>query len=166
MSLSCTEVIDALKLEPLPLEGGYFRSTYTSEKSVASGRGHNQPVGTAIYFLITKDNYSAIHRLKEDEIFHFYLGSPVVINELSPEEGLTKTVLGPNLAEGQVVQHRVNKNTWQGTRLIDGGEWALLGTTMAPGFAWEDFELGNRKELLSDYPEHQELILELTREQD
>ncbi|MCZ6673441.1 MAG: cupin domain-containing protein [Verrucomicrobia bacterium] len=166
MPFSYTEIIDRLCLEPLPLEGGYFKRTYESSQSIDLNKGYEQPLGTCIYFLLTPAAFSALHWLIEDEIYHFYLGDPVALSELSPQKGLSKTILGQDLLSGQAVQHVVNKNCWHGSRLVEGGEWALMGTTMAPGFTWEDFELGIQDKLISEYPEHKTLILELTREQD
>jgi len=165
MPFSGTELIKFLELEPLPLEGGYFKRSFQSTQSIELGKGYEQPLGTGIYFLLTKDSFSALHRLIEDEVYHFYLGDPVELIELSPTLDMKRTFLGQNLAAGQLVQYPVLKNTWHGSRLIEGGAWALLGTTMAPGFVWEDFELGNREHLISIYPKHKQLILELTREQ-
>lgn len=165
MPSSCTELIKYLDLEPLPLEGGYFKRSYQSTQSIDLGKGYEQPLGTGIYFLLTADSFSALHRLIEDEVYHFYLGDPIELFELSPTFDLKRTPMGRDLAAGQLLQYPVLKNSWHGSRLIEGGEWALLGTTMAPGFVWEDFELGNREQLLSTYPKHKQLILELTRAQ-
>jgi uncharacterized protein len=165
MPLSCTELIKYLELEPLPLEGGYFKRSYQSSQSIDFGKGYEQPIGTGIYFLLTTDSFSALHRLVEDEVYHFYLGDPIELFELSPTLDMKRTLLGQDLVAGQQVQYTVGKNGWHGSRLIEGGDWALLGTTMAPGFAWEDFELGNRDQLLSTYPKYKQLIIELTRAQ-
>ena len=163
MPLSSTEIIERLQLEPLPLEGGYYRRNYETSQTIDLGKGYTQPLGTGIYFLLTSESFSALHWLIEDEVYHFYLGDPVELFELSSEVGLKRTVLGQGLANEQNVQYPVFKNSWHGSRLIEGGRWALLGTTMAPGFTWEDFKLGNRKELISEYPEFQKIIEELTR---
>lgn len=168
MPLSASEIIHRLELEPLAREGGFFRCTYQTNQSIDLGKGYSQPLGTGIYFLLTRESFSAFHRLIEDEIYHFYLGDPVELLELSAEKekGLRRTILGQDITAGQVLQHPVFKNSWHGSRLVEGGAWALLGTTMAPGFVWEDFELGNRDQLLSEYPEHKRTITQLTREQD
>ncbi|MCB1124208.1 MAG: cupin domain-containing protein, partial [Verrucomicrobiae bacterium] len=77
-----------------------------------------------------------------------------------------QTILGHDINNGHQVQHTVYKNRWQGSRLVKGGSWALLGTTMAPGFTWEDFTLGDRDELLNKFPQHRDIILNLTRKTD
>ena len=164
MPILADEVIDRLKLEPLPLEGGYFSQTYASGQiGNYERRRHPQPVGTAIFFLLTADTFSALHRLRADEIYHFYLGDPVELYEMS-EGQVTKTELGQDIFRGQNVQHTVLAGGWQGSRLKAGGTWALMGTTMVPGFTWEDFELGSRGELIAQFPQYASLIRSLTHQ--
>ncbi|MBN1942100.1 MAG: cupin domain-containing protein [Phycisphaerae bacterium] len=173
------EIIETLQLQPLPWEGGYYRETYRAEESVAAsalpGRyGGDREYCTAIYYLLTPDTISALHRVQSDEIFHFYLGDPVTMFLLSPNEawrstcsareGEAKTVtLGNDIAAGQQVQFVVPKFTWQGAALKEGGRFALMGTTVSPGFEFDDFELASRAKLLADFPVHREWILRLTR---
>ena len=117
-----------------------------------------------MYYLLTPETTSALHRLPTDEVFHFYLGDPVVMLQLYPD-GTGKTItLGPNILSGQIVQCVVPKFVWQGAALVAGGRFALMGTTMAPAFDFADLELGNRGELLAQYKEHSELINRLTNE--
>jgi len=165
------EVIRLLGLEPLPGEGGYFRQTWRAHERVAAGAlGARYPretrVGTAIYYLVTDDpgGFSALHRLPTDEVYHFYLGDPVEQVLLHADGRSEVVVLGPDLAAGQHVQHVAPRDTWQGTRLVPGGRWALLGTTMAPGFDPGDFEIGRRAVLEQLYPGRAERIRSLTRE--
>lgn len=145
--LSANEVISMLRLEPLTGEGGYFRQTwvYTDSES-----GHD-PVGTAIYYLVTPDSWSALHRLIFDEVFHFYLGDPCVMVTADGAGACERVRLGHDLRGGDRVQHVVPAGSWQGTQLAPGGEWALLGTTMAPGFRPEVFELADSSSLQA-YP--------------
>lgn len=135
--LTAEEIIERLELEPLEGEGGWFRQTWASPAS----EGGPDPIGTAIYYLITPDSWSALHRLTADEVFHFYLGEPCLMVMASPSGEVREIRLGPDLAAGERVQHVVPAGWWQGTRLAPGGEWALLGTTMAPGFRLDRFEL-------------------------
>ena len=164
------DVIELLGLVPLPGEGGYFRQTWVAPERVGSavlGARHARPhaVGTAIYYLVTDaaDGFSALHRLPTDEVYHFYLGDPVEQLLLHPEGRSELVVLGPDLAAGQRVQHVAPRDTWQGTRLRDGGRWALLGTTMAPGFDAADYEPGDRAALCAIYPHEVARIVALTR---
>jgi uncharacterized protein len=160
-----SEIVRTLNLTPLPGEGGLFAETYRSAESVdarAFGRGHSgaRPLCTAIYYLLTPDSFSALHKLPGDEIFHFYAGDPVEMLELHPD-GSRIIVLGPDIQNGTKFQHVVSGGVWQGARLSKGGEYALLGTTMSPGFDYVDFVLGNADELVAKYPEHADFIREL-----
>lgn len=119
---------------------------------------------TAIYYLLTSDTFSALHRLRGDEVFHFYRGDPVEMLHLRPDGTGATFTLGPKPQEGMHPQIVVPGGVWQGARMVEGGRYALLGCTVAPGFEFEDFELGNRNDLLRDFPDHAEMIRALTRE--
>jgi predicted cupin superfamily sugar epimerase len=138
---TASEVIDALNLQPLPGEGGYFRQTWVLPS--VGGR----PAGTAIIYLITPDSFSALHRLDADEIFHYYLGDPCEQVVIDSAGQLTTSVLGPDVLAGQCVQTVVPQDAWQGTKLVEGGRWALVGTTMAPGYHHAGFELATKDHL-------------------
>lgn len=157
-----------LHLKPLPVEGGYYAESYRSAESLSGkalpGRYEGaRSFGTGIYYLLTPDTCSVLHRLKSDEVYHFYLGDPVELLQLGPGESGTVITMGPDLERGMKVQHVVSRGLWQGSRLCRGGRWALLGTTMAPGFDFSDFEAGGREPLLRAYPQFEELILALTK---
>lgn len=156
--VTAEEVIRALRLEPHPEEGGYYRETYRSESEYLPGLPFDgtRSTSTGIYYLLTADTYSAMHRLPGDEMFHFYLGDPVQMLMLLPDGNSETVVLGPDLATMHL-QHVVPGDTWQGSRLLPGGAWALLGTTMAPGFAFSDYENGTA-ELIESFPERASLI--------
>jgi len=147
--VTATDLIAALQLQRLPLEGGYYRETYRSDQLLP---GSVKSVCTAIYYLLTPDTCSALHRLPADEIYHFYLGDPVELLQLN-EMGGTVVRLGPNLFAGDAVQAVVPRGVWQGSSLKDGGRFALLGTTVAPGFDFEDYEAGDPTALAARYPE-------------
>lgn len=160
------QLIRELRLEPLPIEGGYFRQTWSSDDLVSiPGYDSPRPAGTAIYYLLTSDpdSFSALHRLATGEIYHFYLGDPVEMLLLAEGASGRRIILGSDLLGGQRVQYVVPRSVWQGSRLIRGGRFALLGTTMAPGFDARDFTLGRRQELLPRFPEYAALIHALTR---
>jgi predicted cupin superfamily sugar epimerase len=99
--------------------------------------------------------------LKSDEVFHFYLGEPVTILQLHPDRSSEVITLGPDILKGQQVQVLVPKNSWQGCFLNKGGRFALMGTTVSPGFEYADFELGRREELLEQYRDREDLISRL-----
>jgi predicted cupin superfamily sugar epimerase len=155
--LSAKEVITALDLKPLPREGGYYRETYRAAESL-----RDRILCTAIYYLLTPDTFSALHRLPADEIFHFYLGDPVQMVQLHPDGTGRILTLGPNLSAGQSPQVVVPGGVWQGSWLAEKGASALLGTTMAPGFDFADYEAGDRSELSRRYPAFADVIHRLT----
>jgi hypothetical protein len=160
--LSAAEVIALLDLKPLPHEGGFFRETYRSAVLHDHHAG-DRSLCTAIYYLLTRDTFSALHRLPSDELFHFYLGDPVTMLQLGPDGGRLLT-LGPDLQAGQRLQVLVPAGVWQGSLVQPGGAWALMGTTMAPGFDFGDYEAGNPQLLAGQYPDFAELIRRLCRD--
>ena len=164
------QIIAHYKMKPLTGEGGLYLQAYRSEEycKIESlphryrSQTEPKPFGTAIIYLLTPSSLSRMHRLSTDEIFHFYLGDPVEMLWLLPD-GTGKTVtLGQDILHGQQIQTVVPKGTWQGSHLVPGGSFALLGTTMAPGYTKSDYEDGDRQFLLKEYPRWSELIGMLT----
>ena len=158
------EVKKLLGLKPLPVEGGYFAESYRSKDLLGAGAIDRGPraLSTAIYYLLTTDTCSRLHRLASDEIYHFYLGDPVELLQLLPD-GTGRTItLGADMRKGMVVQAVVPRGTWQGSRLRRGGKFALMGTTMAPGFDPADCEFGDRGTLSQRYPKYRSAIRALT----
>ncbi len=166
--MTVDELKRLLRLEPLPGEGGCFAETYRARESLPAGAlGPGWPgprsLATAIYYLLTPETFSALHRLRADEIFHFYFGDAVEMLQLMPD-GSGRTVrLGTDLAAGMRPQVVVPKDVWQGSRLVPGGAFALLGTTVSPGFDPADYETGSREALLAAYPAFRERNAALTR---
>ena len=156
--MTAEQLIAALQLRPLPLEGGYYRETYRSDLHLPNS---GKSVCTAIYYLLTPDTCSALHRLPADEVYHFYLGDPVEMLQLDDRGGRVLT-LGPDVLAGQAVQTVVPRGIWQGSALRDGGSFALLGTTLAPGFDFDDYEAGDPADLAARYPAFAERIARLT----
>src|SRR5262249_11990718 len=120
---------------------------------------------TAIYFLLQSDEFSAFHRLKADEIWHFYAGGPLTVHLIDPEGRHRAMVLGGNFDQGESFQALGKAGCWFGSQPRDGKNFALVGCTVAPGFEFEDFELARRDELIRRYPQHRALIEQLTRSQ-
>jgi uncharacterized protein len=138
-----------LGLEPLPDEGGLFRRTHIDAHS------------SAIYFLLIAPDFSAMHRLTATETYHWYAGAPLRLLLLGGDGQVSEPVLGPDVAAGQRPQIVVPAGTWQGSSST--GEWTLVGTTTAPPFDWEGFELGEQAALTTGYPAAAERIAALTR---
>ncbi|MEV7076460.1 cupin domain-containing protein [Streptomyces sp. NPDC091972] len=143
-------------LEPIPREGGLFRQTWAGAER-ADGRPH----GTAIVALLTSDDYSALHRLPSDEIWHHYLGDPLDLLLLAPDGTARTAVLGPDVLGGQHPQFTVPAGTWMGA--VTRGAWTFFGCTMAPGFTYEGYEHGDAAELTARYPAEAERIARLCR---
>lgn len=168
--MTAQELIKKLNLTPLPSEGGYYRESYRSdaEKINASEFGINSDskrnICTAIYFLVIPESFSALHKVKSDEVFHFYGGDPAEMIQIDEAGALQRITLGNRIDLGEVPQVVVRRGVWQGLRLKEGGKWALTGTTVAPGFEFEDFELGHRDELTEKFPQHREDIFRYSRE--
>lgn len=160
--MTAAEIRQMLHLDPHPIEGGYFRRTYTSAGSVDLPRGRRAQ-GTAIYYLLEPGTFSEMHTLASDEIFHFYLGDPVEMLQLHPGGGSAVFTLGQDLSQGQHVQLVVPAGVWQGTRLLDDGKVALLGCTVTPGFDYADYQSAGCDELARQWPEQADRIRTLTR---
>lgn len=162
MHMTADEIKRMLNLEPHPLEGGFFRRTYTSMGHVPLNRGL-RPLGSAIYYLLEAGTFSEMHMLASDEMFHFYLGDRVEMLQLSADGGSDVLTLGQGLEAGEHVQLLVPAGVWQGTRLLEGGKVALLGCTVTPGFDFADYRRGSYAELVERWPEQAERIRRLTR---
>ncbi|MCX5369509.1 cupin domain-containing protein [Streptomyces sp. NBC_00015] len=145
-------------LEPIPREGGLFRRTWAGPEG-PDGR----PAGSAIVALLTADDFSALHRLPTDEVWHFYLGDPLTLLLLAPDGTSRTAVLGPDLLGGQQPQLTVPARTWMGARVATGGAWTFFGCTMAPGFTYGDYEHGDAADLTARHPDRAALIAELCR---
>jgi len=161
--------IERLDLRPHP-EGGYFRETYRAAETIAAPAlperfDGSRAFATAVYFLLTSDAFSAFHRIRSDEIWHFYAGDAVTIAVIdSAGTGrLTTESLGRDPARGESPQVVVPAGAWFGAEVVAGGRFALVGCTVAPGFDFADFELGDRSRLLETYPQHRGVIERLTR---
>jgi predicted cupin superfamily sugar epimerase len=162
------QIIEFFQMRPLSYEGGFYVETYRCAEKIAQTAlparyTDEKNFSTAILYLLTPDTFSALHRLRSDEIFHFYLGDPVTMLQLHPDGSSEVATLGQDIMNGQRVQATVPNNSWQGCFLNEGGRFALMGCTIAPGFEFADFELAPREELLKQYPNQRDLILKLTR---
>lgn len=167
------KLIEILDLRPLPQEGGYYRETYRAPLVVAGDALPDSYVGdrdasTAIYYLITAEENSALHVLPTDEVFHFYAGDAVMMLQLHPDGRSESHMLGSFLTAGERPQVVVPGGVWQGCRLTEGGSYALLGCTVAPGFDYRDFRLAtpsNIDYLVTRYPTQADEIRRLAPRQ-
>jgi uncharacterized protein len=160
--VTADEIKKLLNLDPHPVEGGYFRRTFTSAANIDLPRG-SRPQGTAIYYLLEAGLFSEMHLLDSDEMFHFYLGDPVEMLQLYPDGRSALFTLGSDLMAGQHVQILVPAGVWQGTRLIGNGRLALFGCTVVPGFSFDDYHNASFAELAAKWPEQRNRIRDLTR---
>jgi predicted cupin superfamily sugar epimerase len=159
--------IDELQLRRHP-EGGWFRETYRSAEMIPQSAlparfGGDRALSTAIYFLLERGDFSALHRIKQDEVWHFYEGSPLTLHLIDPDGDYSTIRLGRELGKQQVPQAVVSAS-WLVGATVDGPEaYSLVGCTVAPGFDFADFEIPDREELCRKYSRNWEAIVRLTR---
>ncbi|WP_373058147.1 cupin domain-containing protein [Zunongwangia sp. H14] len=159
------EIIKKLDLKPHP-EGGYFRETYRSKEEIEEahlpGFDSKRNFSTCIYFLLTSSTFSAFHKIKQDEIWHFYDGAPIRLHLISEEGEHSEVIIGKNFSAGEVPQFVVPGGYWFAATVAEEDSYTLVGCTVSPGFDFEDFILGERKELQKKFPQHHKLISHLT----
>lgn len=159
--------IDRLNLEAHP-EGGYYRETYRADTSLPETALPDRFDGARnaaalIYFLLPGDAFSALHRIRQDEAWHFYAGAPLTLHQLAPDGTYTTATLGRTVDEGQSLHTVVPAGTWFGATVTDETSYTLAGCTTAPAFDFADFEMAERDALTDEYPQHERLIERLTR---
>lgn len=141
--------VRALELEPLPHEGGLYR------------QNHQDQFSTAIYYLLADPEFSALHQLDSAEVYHWYAGDPLQLAVINPDGRVEEPVVGPDVLGGQHPQYVIPPGAWHGSRST--GAWTLVGTTMAPGFMWEEFRLADRAALTERFPHAEKIIAQYTR---
>ena len=159
------DLIKILDLKPHP-EGGFygevFRSKIKIKKEALPERFPGDRIFlTLIYYLLPKGAHSRFHRIKSDEIYHFYLGGPMTVVEIRPDGSLHKTIMGQDLKNEQVIHYKIHRDAWFGAYPNPGTEFSLIGCSVSPGFEFEDFEIAKQEELLKQYPQHEKIIKEL-----
>lgn len=165
--LTPRQLINQYGLQPHP-EGGWYRETYKSSENISAaslpGRfGGNRAFSTAIYFLLEQENFSAFHRIKSDECWHFYSGDPLQVYVIQPDGSLDIISLGNDIEKGQVFQYVVPANCWFASKPAPGTAFCFVGCTVAPGFDFADFELADPAILSAMYPQHESTIRKLCR---
>lgn len=159
--------ITHLDLIPHP-EGGYYRRVFSSSTVIGTeptGRDYIGPrhACSSIYYLLPAGQISRLHRLKSDELWHFYTGDPLTVHVIDTEGDYRTIRLGPDAAGGEVFQAVVGAGAWFGATVENG--YALVGCVVAPAFDFADFELAERTALLVQFPQHRSIIERLTREE-
>jgi len=160
-------IIDQYRLRPHP-EGGFFAETYRSagripEAALPARFSGERNFSTAIVFLLRENDFSALHRLKQDEVWHFYSGGALRLVMISPEGKCSEIILGPNAAAGDVAQAVVPADCWFAAAPTEKAGFSFVGCTVAPGFDFADFELAKRADMLTQFPDLETIILEFTR---
>lgn len=152
-------IIDHYQFDRIPIEGTFYKSTYVSQKTIG-----NEPVGTAIIGLYCREplSVSCFHRLKQEEVWHFYKGHPFVLHLLYPNGNYQQVIMGNDILQAQKVQFTIPANVWQAAELLPNSEYALFGCTMSPGFTGTCFEGGAMETLLKNYPHQANIIQKLS----
>lgn len=158
--MTACHLIQKLELQPHP-EGGWYRETYRSEGSAEIEGIGIRNYSTCIYFLLTEDTFSAFHRIKQDEIWHFYAGEPLRLHVIEADGTYRMQVVGNRDLKSEVPQLVVPAGAWFAAEVVSG--YALVGCTVAPGFDFSDFELAKREVLIREFPEHEGVIRRLSR---
>lgn len=160
-------LVSKLELLPHP-EGGFYKETYRSDGVIQKEELADEFSGprnycTGIYFLLTEGNFSAFHKINQDEMWHFYEGDPLRVHMIDVNGTYSYQDIGLDLDIGQLPQFIVPAGVWFASEVSDGGNYSLVGCTVSPGFDFDDFELASRRDLMNNFPEHKALISSLTR---
>ncbi len=167
MSYNASFFVEQLQMLAHP-EGGWYKETYRSTDTIpATGLparfGGGRAASTAIYFLLEDHHFSAFHRIKSDEVWHFYYGGPLDVYVLHTDGSLEIIRVGNNPAEGEVFQAVVKAGCWFASKPAKPHTFSLVGCTVAPGFDFADFELADKDALAAEFPLHEQLIRKLCR---
>lgn len=168
MNLEINDLVKNLALLPHP-EGGFYKEVYRStnkipREALSKSFSGDRSYCTSIYFLLTSDNFSAFHRIQQDEIWHFYGGSTLTVHVIDPEGNYTAHKVGMNFSNKEQPQLVVPAGCWFASCVDEKDSYAFVGCTVAPGFDFDDFELATRATLGTLYPKHQNIIKKLTRD--
>jgi predicted cupin superfamily sugar epimerase len=164
--MTASYYVQAFNMQPHP-EGGYFAETYRAAETISKAAlpdrfAGDRPFSTAIYFLLESKDVSALHRIASDEVWHFYAGGTLEVFVITPSGELTTIRLGNNPKQGEVFQAVVPAGCWFGSAPAEGVDFSLVGCTVAPGFDFADFEMASRETLLTEFPQHRDVIKKLS----
>jgi predicted cupin superfamily sugar epimerase len=159
-------LVEIYGMKPHP-EGGFYAETYRSKENIPrsglpSRFSGSRSISTAIFFLLPRGHKSCLHRIQSDEVWHFYLGDPLIISQIHGDGRVEEIVLGNDITKGQRPQFVVPAGSWFGSAPIDGGTFSFVGCTVAPGFDFQDFEMATRENMLKHFPHAETVILKLT----
>lgn len=165
--IQATTLVKKLDLQPHP-EGGYFKEVYRSTEKIKisdlPGRYESERCfGTSIYYMLEGEQFSSFHKIKSDEIWHFYLGSAIVLHLISDDGNYSKITLGQNVENDEHLQFTIPHGTWFAGEVKDKSSYSLVGCSVSPGFDFADFEMGEREKLIESFPNHKIIIEKLTR---
>jgi uncharacterized protein len=165
-NLTSKSLIDKFKLKAHP-EGGYFYENYRSKGKISSsnlweGAGNFRNYSTAIYFLLENEQFSAFHKIKQDEMWHFYAGTTLLLHMINKKGSYELVKIGNNIDKDSFFQYVVPAGTWFASEVEDKNSFSFCGCTVSPGFEFKDFEMPSRKKLLSKFPKQQKIISRLT----
>jgi predicted cupin superfamily sugar epimerase len=153
------EIIKLLNLEKHPLEGGYYKRTYTSKfKSFFSGLGEERFLASAIYYLFDENLVSRPHSLKQDEIWHFYSGSQIEVLLIYPDNISEIVTMGSDILRGDIPQLIIPAGSIFSAKLKKGGDYALIGASLSPAFDYEDYQDGDILDLINKFPQHGDFL--------
>ena len=165
--MNAAHFINLLQLQPHP-EGGYFKETYRASENIPVGALPTRFTGkrsfcTAIYYLLQQGDHSVFHRIKSDECWHFYEGGTLLIHIIENDGNYYCIKLGKDLASGETFQYVVPANTWFAAEPAPNSVFSLAGCTVAPGFDFADFEIADKENLLSSFPQNADIIHRLCK---
>ena len=155
--LTADEVRNLLKLEP-HATCGFVRVTFMSKERIAPGGlpapfAAGRPAGSALYFMVTPGAPVRLHRIRNDQLYHYYLGDPLEVLMLRVDGTTERVVVGPDLRGGQLVQLPIPGNTFHTARVIGRRRWFLGASTEWPGVEQVDIEVGDVDALAAKYPQ-------------
>ena len=166
--MTAKKLIAHYSLLPHP-EGGWYKETYRStnnilQSSLPSNFTEGRVFSTAIYFLLEQGNFSAFHKIKSDECWHFYSGQTLFVYVINHDGKLDIIKLGNDIENGEVFQYVVTANCWFASIPANHAEFCFVGCTVSPGFDFNDFELAKANDLINEFPNLSEIIKKLCRQ--
>jgi uncharacterized protein len=154
--MTSEEICSLLDLEPNATCGS-TRVSFVSQQSIAAGGwpapfAAGRPLGSALYFLVTPSSPVRLHRIRNEQLYHYYLGDPLEVFMLHADGSSERAVVGPDIRGGEHLQLRIPGHTFHTARVIGRQNWFLGGSTEWPGVVPSDVEIGKVDKLAASYP--------------